>query len=1213
MDQHVQQVIQESTGAAGETTTIIYTVDGQLIGADGQLQTGDIVHEALSRVNALEAAMMTNNSGVITGEITTALPADDNASPSSVAVTESAPTPVEVVPPKKSRRGRPRKYPVVEKKDFNYFKDYIDVVLVEMYRCRLCKFDTMMKANMTRHMHIHHNQIQKDGETTTKEDSKGEEKAEEQQQEKEKEDAKGSDDESLPDDGAVDDNDEDSDYEPERPIVIKPPEEMMMEGDRGIPPKQRFKRSAPLTRRAAKLARTEDVAPKPAESAGKAAETSSSNVTNGTESAEVQPSTSDESQTKKAGTLKTAEEEKEGKSDEKVEVSPSPVRRVRVAKLKAKWIRKMKKGYRVRKLMRPHRCRSCGMRFPTVSDLNFHQKCHDGVSTNSFKCPDCPYSCTRWSSLKEHQFHHNGQSKPYKCDKCNYSSVYKKDVTRHQSSHTTDRPFICEQCGKSFKRDIHLKSHIDTHRRKADRNSYTCEICTMVFTLKKPYMEHVREHNQQPKLSSFTCPVCGRTYTMQKRLTQHMKTHSAEKPHMCDKCGKSFKKRYTFKMHLLTHIHARVDGKYVCELCSFICDNKRVLLNHQMAHNDEKPFKCNFCKYASSKEEFLVAHEAKHTGAKPFQCTICQFSTQHQRNLKLHVKGQHPEKYFELFGKDIPKKRLGIELHKQLQQLVQQERQQQHQLMQQQQQQQIQQQQEQQLLQQQQQQLQQIQQQQYEQIQVHGQAQAVQDAVTALQVVSGEATIVEITEDPGAGTEVATAKIGQPGTTTIYEATGGESAESVAESALDLLLNMSTARDSNISAIQLPLQEGEGETRKVVTIHMDPSENIGNYEYRLQPANGGREMEVTHVALNPYAEGPVVSQQQMYAGDPTEVSHTVVVTAGDSSTDKGTQYTMGVPISQQYAVQGGHEYTEYVSEEDGQGSSTPKKFTCKQCSLSFSGRSELEIHKKAHSGGQGFKCVDCDFSTLDWLALKEHMQEHSALRPHKCDQCSFASKNKKDLKRHQMTHTNEKPFTCEACGQRFNRNCHLKFHMERIHNTQKPQQSPQPAHTSIQEASLLQAISEASTSLPHQVVYTTQQAMSTPSMATQDTMTLGHQEVVSTAEIIHHVILTTSHPQEGEGLQQLMSQQHMVTTPSTSLAQQPTTTTMHQQVHQQHYQQQGLTQQALQQQQAGLLQQDGSLQQQQATLTQQYTTQEYDTSTEVMQATSNILHNYTRY
>jgi len=62
------------------------------------------------------------------------------------------------------------------------------------------------------------------------------------------------------------------------------------------------------------------------------------------------------------------------------------------------------------------------------------------------------------------------------------------------------------------------------------------------------------------------------------------------------------------------------------------------------------------------------------------------------------------------------------------------------------------------------------------------------------------------------------------------------------------------------------------------------------------------------------------------------------------------------------------------------------------------------------------------------------MAQHSSLRPHQCTQCSFASKNKKDLRRHMLTHTNEKPFACHLCGQRFNRNGHLKFHIQRLHS-----------------------------------------------------------------------------------------------------------------------------------------------------------------------------------
>lgn len=147
-------------------------------------------------------------------------------------------------------------------------------------------------------------------------------------------------------------------------------------------------------------------------------------------------------------------------------------------------------------------------------------------------------------------------------------------------------------------------------------------------------------------MSEFPCPICHKVYPMQKRLTQHMKMHSSEKPHMCDKCGKSFKKRYTFKMHLLTHIQSLGDSKFKCEFCDYTCDNKKLLLNHQLSHTNDRPFKCDYCKYATSKEEFLVSHLAiKHTGEKPFSCEMCHFMTKHRKNLRLHVQCRHPETF----------------------------------------------------------------------------------------------------------------------------------------------------------------------------------------------------------------------------------------------------------------------------------------------------------------------------------------------------------------------------------------------------------------------------------------------------------------------------------------------------------------------------------------------------------------------------------------
>ena len=87
-------------------------------------------------------------------------------------------------------------------------------------------------------------------------------------------------------------------------------------------------------------------------------------------------------------------------------------------------------------------------------------------------------------------------------------------------------------------------------------------------------------------------------------------------------------------MHLLTHIQAVANRRYTpeeplglqrpatpttsrfkCEFCEFVCEDKKALLNHQLSHVSDKPFKCSFCPYRTFREDFLLSHVAvKHTG-----------------------------------------------------------------------------------------------------------------------------------------------------------------------------------------------------------------------------------------------------------------------------------------------------------------------------------------------------------------------------------------------------------------------------------------------------------------------------------------------------------------------------------------------------------------------------------------------------------------------
>lgn len=120
-------------------------------------------------------------------------------------------------------------------------------------------------------------------------------------------------------------------------------------------------------------------------------------------------------------------------------------------------------------------------------------------------------------------------------------------------------------------------------------------------------------------------------------------------------------------------------GRFKCEFCDYVCEDKKVLLNHQLSHMSDKPYKCSFCKYSTFREDFLVSHMAvKHTGersccrpstplcqgavpwgplldfhppcptgGKPFACEFCHFTTKHKKNLRLHVHCRHADCFEE--------------------------------------------------------------------------------------------------------------------------------------------------------------------------------------------------------------------------------------------------------------------------------------------------------------------------------------------------------------------------------------------------------------------------------------------------------------------------------------------------------------------------------------------------------------------------------------
>ncbi|XP_027725396.1 zinc finger protein 335 isoform X4 [Vombatus ursinus] len=920
-----------------------------------------------------------------------------------------------------------------EEPDLQSLEAMMEVVVVQQFKCRMCQYRSSSKGTLLRHMRERHFRPA----STTAPLKKGRSRkwgalAKPQEEEGPEEEE----DDDIVDAGAIDDLEEDSDYNPaeDEPRSRQPRPQRPIPTSSAERPRRRPGRPRKLPRldlptpsegvEAESLVSSQSGQSLP-ELQGPEATSSSGPEPCGNSEGPVEPSVS---QSDAENTAPTSRDD----SDVLPRRRGRPSRRF----LGKKYRKYMGQRYYYKSpkpLLRPYLCRICGSRFLSHEDLRFHVNSHEAGDPQLFKCLQCSYRSRRWSSLKEHMFNHVG-SKPYKCEECSYTSVYRKDVVRHSAVHNRDRK-------------------------------------------KRP--------EPPPKLSSFPCPVCSRVYPMQKRLTQHMKTHSTEKPHMCDKCGKSFKKRYTFKMHLLTHIQAIANRRFKCEFCEFVCEDKKLLLNHQLSHVSDKPFKCNFCPYRTFREDFLLSHVAvKHTGAKPFACEFCHFTTRHKKNLRLHVRCRHSAS-FEEWGRRHPEeppcRRRPFFSRQQIEELKQQ----------------------------------------------HGQHPVLPGPATLDPPGSPEAS----TESAAPETSPLLCTEALGGATIIYQQGAEESTALATQTALDLLLNMSTQRELGGAALQVAVVKSDGiraelssppgepsppgASPQVVTLHV--AESGGSFagegpmgvsdlqQITLAPVPySGTSYSViaappveegTSAPGTPYSQEPsgeaaqavVVSDalkepstHYIMAADGTQLHHIELSADGGVSfsgsgasdtSDPGTKWPllqcggrpMGrdgppAPPSPARALRAG------VSPAEGRGpptstspplpaakalglvvpspppssstaaTITAKKFSCKICSEAFPGRAEMESHKRAHTGPSTFKCPDCPFVAHLWPEVRAHMVQHSSLRPHQCSQCSFASKNKKDLRRHTLTHTNEKPFSCHLCGQRFNRNGHLKFHIQRLHS-----------------------------------------------------------------------------------------------------------------------------------------------------------------------------------
>ncbi|XP_066471638.1 zinc finger protein 436-like [Tiliqua scincoides] len=251
-----------------------------------------------------------------------------------------------------------------------------------------------------------------------------------------------------------------------------------------------------------------------------------------------------------------------------------------------------------------------------------------------FKCQECGKTFRQSHVLQIHQRTHTGE-KSYKCQECGMTFSQSGHLIRHHRTHTGEEPYKCQECGMTFSHSGALTIHRRTH---TGEKPYECQECGMTFSQSGILKNHQRTHSGN---KPYKCPECEMTFSRSGHLIIHHRTHTGEKPYVCQECGMSFSQSGVLTMHRRTHTGEK---PYECQECGMTFSQSGILKNHQRTHTGEKPYKCQECGMTFGRSSHLILHLRTHTGEKPYECQECGMSFSQNGHFIIHHRTHTGEK-----------------------------------------------------------------------------------------------------------------------------------------------------------------------------------------------------------------------------------------------------------------------------------------------------------------------------------------------------------------------------------------------------------------------------------------------------------------------------------------------------------------------------------------------------------------------------------------